>query len=260
MSDDRWWCVGEETATVDLNSIPSGKTVKPSGFQGGALPQLTPEDLQKLTVNVKPAKNYPPSGPGSAKELIYDAPNNPYAFAANPGLAALTSEVEATEKFRPATDVAKRYARATGGMAPANVNMSAIIPSSVDPDKPIHTEAEWRKYISALEGLEIGKRKKDDLSRQWLFILSSEPFQRGMDAGLVTGTLSAVVSNYWPKNRNILKTLCVFCGGFCIGMIGLPIYLLALELRNEQRVQNKDREFSKKNREEYLANLVKAED
>jgi hypothetical protein len=105
-----------------------------------------------------------------------------------------------------------------------------------------------RKHIKESEGLDIGFHERRKLAQQWRFFLSCEPIQRGMDAGIILGSVTAVVAAYQPKNRHPLKVVCFWMAGFSAGMIVLPACLLLSEISNQRRLKAREHDLYDKQR------------
>ena len=116
-------------------------------------------------------------------------------------------------------------------------------------------QAAINKVIQNMEGLDIGQRRRRELSEQWKFYLGSEPFQRGIDAGLVLGGFAVVGMCFWPKNRVPQRLIPVWCAGFAIGMISYPLYIMYNEINNEARMMHREKTMFAKQRAEYLEKL-----
>jgi hypothetical protein len=110
-----------------------------------------------------------------------------------------------------------------------------------------------REYITEQEGLTIGEGRKSQLSQQWRFILSAEPIQRGMDAGLIgaAGTAMGMLvfnkANRQKPGRVAFFSMMAFCGG----MMAVPIGMVYLESRNRERIRQRDREMMQGQRDDF---------
>jgi hypothetical protein len=110
---------------------------------------------------------------------------------------------------------------------------------------------EVQEYIRETEGLNMGERRLSELAQQWRFYLSCEPIQRGMDAGIVLGSITGAASMYWPKWRNPVSVGLFWFGGFAVGMVTFPMALVWHEIRNMNRIQAKEHEMFQQQRQDY---------
>lgn len=79
------------------------------------------------------------------------------------------------------------------------------------------------------------------LSQQWRFYLSCEPMQRGLDAGLILGSVTAAVGAFkFPKYRIPGCIFFMFLGGFCAGLISVPVMVVLLDQTNVRRIKKKE--------------------
>lgn len=109
-----------------------------------------------------------------------------------------------------------------------------------------------KQYIIEQEGLEIGQTRRRALAQQWRFFLSSEPMQRGLDAGIILGSVSAALAAFKsPANRIPARIGIVFLGGFCVGVISVPLFVVAAETYNTQRIRKLEKELFLKQRSEF---------
>lgn len=116
------------------------------------------------------------------------------------------------------------------------------------PDSEIR---DMRQYITEQEGLDIGQSRRRALAQQWRFFLSCEPIQRGMDAGIITGCVSALWTYRNPKKRIPALIGISFIGGFCLGMIAVPMMVIGAESYNAARLKSLERELFTKQRDEF---------
>ncbi|GET86413.1 hypothetical protein, conserved [Leishmania tarentolae] len=108
-----------------------------------------------------------------------------------------------------------------------------------------------KQYIIEQEGLEIGQARRRALAQQWRFFLSCEPMQRGLDAGIILGSFSAFVASRKPRNRIPVKIMLIFLGGFCVGMVSVPLLVIATDSYNSQRIKKLEQELFEKQRSEF---------
>ena len=108
-----------------------------------------------------------------------------------------------------------------------------------------------KQYIVEQEGLDIGKARKRALSQQWRFFLSSEPIQRGLDAGLICGCVSAALSARNPAKRQPPRVAVFWLGGFCAGVITVPMMVLFADSLNSQQIKKKEKELFTKQRQDF---------
>ena len=120
------------------------------------------------------------------------------------------------------------------------------------PGTPAERDRLLKKAISESEGLDIGFNERRKLSQQWRFFLASEPIQRGLDAGLVCGSISAVGFATKAANRKPIVLACAWAGGFCVGMVTLPVAVMALEAVNQRRIKGKEGEMFAKQRQAFI--------
>lgn len=112
---------------------------------------------------------------------------------------------------------------------------------------------DMKQYASDMEGLDIGSQRRKVLAQQWRFFLSCEPIQRGLDAGIIFGcTAAAFVAWKKPAKRIPSVISLVFLGGFCVGMISVPLMVVGAEQYNAKRIVNKEKEFFKRQREDFF--------
>ncbi|EAN80315.1 hypothetical protein, conserved [Trypanosoma brucei brucei TREU927] len=110
-----------------------------------------------------------------------------------------------------------------------------------------------KQYIIEQEGLNVGDAKRRALSQQWRFFLSCEPMQRGLDAGIIVGSFAAAVYAFRsPKNRIPAKVGLVFACGCCLGLITVPVLVVAAESYNNKRIKKLEKELFAKQRAEFL--------
>ena len=114
---------------------------------------------------------------------------------------------------------------------------------------------EMRRRAEA-EGLNISNRRRMELCDHWQFIMRSEPIQRGIDFGLVTGGLVAVGSCNWPRNRVPHRFLFFFTSGFGIGMLGVPLMVLYRHASNDNKRRLREKSRMARNREEFMRNQI----
>ncbi|KAK7197347.1 hypothetical protein NESM_000682000 [Novymonas esmeraldas] len=109
-----------------------------------------------------------------------------------------------------------------------------------------------KQYIIEQEGLDIGQSRRRALSQQWRFFLSCEPMQRGLDAGIIVGSFSAAFVAYRnPRNRIPAKIGLVFVGGFCLGMLSVPLMVVAADSYNSQRIKKLEQDLFDKQRSDF---------
>lgn len=121
--------------------------------------------------------------------------------------------------------------------------------NKIYPDSDIR---DMRQYIIESEGLDIGASRRKALAQQWRFFLSSEPMQRGLDAGIILGSFSAAfVAFRNPANRIPAKIGLVFLGGFCVGLVSVPVFVIAAETHNTQRIKKLEKEMFSKQRSDF---------
>ncbi|KAH9586240.1 hypothetical protein LSM04_002203 [Trypanosoma melophagium] len=134
------------------------------------------------------------------------------------------------------------------------LDMMAAIQGPKDENK-IYPDSEIkdiRQYIIEQEGLSVGQTRRKALAQQWRFFLSCEPMQRGLDAGIITGSFAAAfVAFRSPKNRIPAKIGLVFTLGFCIGVITVPMFVIVAEGYNAKRIKALEKELFTKQRDEF---------
>lgn len=138
--------------------------------------------------------------------------------------------------------------------SPETLEMMKQIQSPRDPNKmyPDSEVKDLKQYIIEQEGLDIGQARRRALSQQWRFFLSCEPMQRGLDAGIILGSFSAAfVAFRNRKNRIPAKIGLVFLGGFCVGLIAVPLMVVGADSYNSQRIKKLERELFEKQRSDF---------
>ncbi|KAG5510594.1 hypothetical protein JKF63_06891 [Porcisia hertigi] len=143
-----------------------------------------------------------------------------------------------------------RYKVAT----PETLEMMKQIQAPRDANKmyPDSQVKDLKQYIIEQEGLEIGEARRRALSQQWRFFLSCEPMQRGLDAGIILGSFSAAFAAFRsPRNRVPAKIGFIFFGGFCVGMLSVPLMVVAADAYNSQRIKKLEQELFEKQRSEF---------
>jgi xanthosine utilization system XapX-like protein len=110
---------------------------------------------------------------------------------------------------------------------------------------------DMRQYIIEQEGLDIGKARKRALSQQWRFFLSSEPIQRGMDAGLILGCVTAALSARNPAKRQAPRVAAFWLAGFSVGMIAVPTMVYVADSANSRQIKKKEKELFSRQREDF---------
>ncbi|KEG12012.1 hypothetical protein DQ04_02081150 [Trypanosoma grayi] len=134
--------------------------------------------------------------------------------------------------------------------------MTAIQQGPKDENKiyPDSDIKDLKQYIIEQEGLSIGQARRKALSQQWRFFLSCEPVQRGLDAGIIAGSFAAaVVAFKSPKNRIPAKIGLAFTFGFCVGLITVPMMVIAAEGYNAKRIKTLEKELFSKQRDEFYS-------
>ncbi|CAD2220967.1 hypothetical protein AGDE_03767 [Angomonas deanei] len=121
-------------------------------------------------------------------------------------------------------------------------------PSKMYPDSEVK---DMRKYIIEQEGLDIGQSRRKILSQQWRFFLSSEPMQRGLDAGIIFGSCAAAFYAVRVKVRIPARVALVFVGGFTVGMFSVPLMVIFADTYNSQRIKKLEKELFEKQRSDY---------
>ena len=143
--------------------------------------------------------------------------------------------------------------------SPETLEMMKQIQSPRDPNKmyPDSEVKDLKQYIIEQEGLDIGQARRRALSQQWRFFLSCEPMQRGLDAGIILGSFSAAfVAFRNRKNRIPAKIGLVFLGGFCVGLIAVPLMVVGADSYNSQRIKKLERELFEKQRSDFNMRYV----
>ncbi|RNE94866.1 uncharacterized protein Tco025E_10305 [Trypanosoma conorhini] len=134
------------------------------------------------------------------------------------------------------------------------LDMMAAIQGPKDENK-IYPDSEikdLKQYIIEQEGLSVGQTRRKALSQQWRFFLSSEPVQRGLDAGIIAGSFSAALYAFKsPRNRVPVKIGLVFTLGFCVGVIAVPMLVITAEGYNSRRIKALEKELFSRQREEF---------
>lgn len=109
-----------------------------------------------------------------------------------------------------------------------------------------------KQYITEQEGLDIGSQRRKALAQQWRFYLSCEPIQRGLDAGIIFGCAAAGFMAWKnPKKRVPSVIGLTWLGGFCAGVISVPLMVVAAEAYNSQRIRKMEKEMFSRQREEF---------
>lgn len=111
-----------------------------------------------------------------------------------------------------------------------------------------------KQYISEQEGLDIGIQRRKALSQQWRFFLSCEPIQRGLDAGIIFGCVAAaLVAWRRPKQRVPHVIGLTWLGGFCSGVICVPLMVVFADTYNAKRIKKMETEIFARQREEFYS-------
>ncbi|CAG9569773.1 conserved hypothetical protein [Leishmania major strain Friedlin] len=137
--------------------------------------------------------------------------------------------------------------------SPETVELMKQIQAPRDANKmyPDSDVKDLKQYIIEQEGLEIGQARRRALAQQWRFFLSCEPMQRALDAGIILGSVSAFVAFRKPRNRVPAKISLIFLGGFCVGMVSVPLMVVATESYNSKRIKKLEQELFEKQRSEF---------
>lgn len=151
---------------------------------------------------------------------------------------------DARGRYRQASPEAIAYRDAT------NINAN----KAVKPQQREVTMADTRRYVIEQEGLLLGDERREKLAQQWRFAVASEPFQRGLDAGLI---FSAVTVGYC---LGIKKTMRQKPGqvafrailAFCAGVLVVPAFTIYLDERNESRIRARDAAMMQRQRDDFL--------
>lgn len=111
---------------------------------------------------------------------------------------------------------------------------------------------DMRQYIEEQEGLDIGVQRRRALAQQWRFFLSCEPIQRGLDAGIILGCCTAALVAYRrPKQRVPHVIGLAWLGGFCSGVVCVPMMVIFADTYNAQRIKKMEREVFARQREDF---------
>jgi hypothetical protein len=109
-----------------------------------------------------------------------------------------------------------------------------------------------KQYIIEQEGLDIGIQRRQALAQQWRFFLSCEPIQRGLDAGIILGCVAAaLVAWRRPKQRVPHVIGLTWLGGFCTGVISVPMMVVFADSYNAKRIKKMETEIFARQREEF---------
>lgn len=115
------------------------------------------------------------------------------------------------------------------------------------------TMDEIRKIITNTEGLHISKKKREELSKQWRFFLTSDPIQYGLDAGFVTGSLTAAWAIIRKReNRTPYRVTCYLAAGYAVGFATFPFAMIAWEEYNTRKIVKSEQEMMMRQRKEFL--------
>lgn len=157
------------------------------------------------------------------------------------------------DRYRPASKEALAFREAT------NVGSEKVIGVGGDSNAPYNRQTkvlvkDSREYIIEHEGLMVGEERRRQLSRQWWFALSSEPLQRGLDAGLILGAITAggLVGFKKQYRTQPIKVAFFSVLGFCVGCMSVPLSVIYLDTRNAEKIRARDRATQQEAREEYL--------
>jgi hypothetical protein len=184
-------------------------------------------------------------GSGSKeKNVAVEATNTSAAPAATPTTPA------AAPRYRPASKEAIAFRDATN--APAGGTDSILNQKQSRFDQAVEMKSN-REYITEQEGLTIGEERKGQLAQQWRFILSAEPIQRGLDAGLIAAAGTAMGMLISNKANRQKPGRVAFCSmmGFCVGMMAVPMGMVYLESRNRERIRERDRDMMQDQRDDF---------
>ncbi|KAG8340894.1 hypothetical protein TRVL_08279 [Trypanosoma vivax] len=134
------------------------------------------------------------------------------------------------------------------------LELMSAVQGQTDTDKvrPDSLIKDLKSYIVEQEGLDIGESRKKVLSQQWRFFLSCEPIQRGLDAGIVAGSFaSALVAFRSSNNRTPVKIGLVFISGLSVGVIMVPMLVVAAEIYNNKKIKKLEEELFARQRAEF---------
>eukprot|EP00742_Colponemidia_sp_Colp-10_P025358 GILJ01030678.1.p1 GENE.GILJ01030678.1~~GILJ01030678.1.p1 ORF type:complete len:207 (+),score=18.35 GILJ01030678.1:86-706(+) len=151
-------------------------------------------------------------------------------------------------RYRPASKEAIAYRDAT------NINADKLLSSNSPNRQTKVLVKDSRDYIVEHEGLMVGDEKRRQLSQQWWFALSSEPLQRGLDAGLILGAVTAGTLVMTKKQYRSQPGKVAFLSllGFCVGCMSVPLAVVYLDAKNAEKVRQRDRDRMRQQRDEYL--------
>lgn len=106
--------------------------------------------------------------------------------------------------------------------------------------------------VSAQEGLAVGKNQRKELSQQWRYFLSSEPFQRALDAGFILGSCVAAFSARKPVNRVAIRIGFHWIMGFSVGVMGMQLAYVSTDSLNAKKLKAKDEAMFQQQRQQFL--------
>ena len=201
------------------------------------LDQFVANEEEKQTIRT--STGVPPPLPPSAAQLLNDAANS---AAASSGAVQEGTDVFKDGRYRVARPETIKLLQAQ--QASPEQQAQHIMYNQMD-------NKDLRQFIKEQEGLEIGNQRKKMLAQQWRFFLASEPIQRGIDAGILLGCVSAAVCAYKPKNRVPLRIAVYWLGGFCGGMLSIPLMVMAAEAKNDARIKSQEREMFAQQRQQF---------
>ena len=158
----------------------------------------------------------------------------------------------AAPRYRPASKEAIAFRDATTNIESGSVADGILNKKNDRFEQAVQMKSN-RDYITEQEGLSIGEERKGQLAQQWRFILSAEPIQRGLDAGLLTAAGTAFGMLMFNKaNRKKPARVAFFSVmGFCAGMMTVPIGMVYLESRNRERIRARDRDMMQGQRDDF---------
>ncbi|CUG87822.1 transmembrane protein, putative [Bodo saltans] len=111
---------------------------------------------------------------------------------------------------------------------------------------------DMKQYIIEQEGLDIGVQRRQVLAQQWRFFLSCEPIQRGLDAGIIFGCVAAaLVAWRRPKQRLPHVIGLTWLGGFCTGVVSVPMMVVFADSYNTKRIKKMETEIFSRQREDF---------
>lgn len=154
-------------------------------------------------------------------------------------------------RYRPASKEALAFRDATNSAGSDKL----VAPMNASDRQAKVLVKDSRDYIIEHEGLVLGDEKKRQLAQQWWFALSSEPLQRGLDAGLITGaiTAGALVALKKEYRKQPIRVGFFSVIGFSVGCMAVPLSVIYLDIKNAEKVRRRDQAKMQTQRDEFLS-------